>query len=252
MDTTPVLPAEILLQLKRWSTPTVYNGWEAITGHDRTKGWFNREETRDYMPDFGPMAGYAITVVCEPGNPGHTAIADAPARYLEYVAGLPGPGIVVVQDLDKPEVVGSFWGEVNAGFHHALGCVGTITDGGVRDIDEMRAIGFKAVARRSCVGHGYSAPVRWGVPVEVFGCQIKPGDLIHADKHGFLVIPAEDQQRLLEATVFMDKNECETVISAVRNSSGKTRAQILDDILDAGSRFQSAAAMRFVRGAGEW
>ena len=234
------------------SRPSQRTVLRAITGHDRTKGWFNREETRDYMPDFGPMVGYAITVVCEPGNPEHTAIADAPARYLEYVAGLPGPGIVVVQDLDKPEVVGSFWGEVNAGFHHALGCVGTITDGGVRDIDEMRAIGFKAVARRSCVGHGYSTPVRWGVPVDVFGCRIEPGALIHADKHGFLVIPAEDQQRLLEATVFMDRNECETVIPAVRNRPGKTRPQILNDIRDAGSRFRSAAAARFDGGTGEW
>jgi regulator of RNase E activity RraA len=204
------------------------------------------------MLDAGPMVGYAVTVTCEPSNPDHKQVADAPSRYLEYVASVPGPKIVVVQDLDKPEVVGSFWGEVNAGFHLALGCVGTITDGGVRDTDEMRAIGFKALARRSCVGHAYSTPVRWGVPVNVFGCPVEPGALIHADKHGFLVIPPEDQERLLEAVLFMDRNECKTVIPAARNSSGKTSDQILEDIRNAGISFQAAVAETFDGKTGEW
>jgi 4-hydroxy-4-methyl-2-oxoglutarate aldolase len=98
-----------------------------------------------------------------------------------------------VQDDDKPRVIGSFWGEVNANTHRALGCVGTITDGAVRDIDEMTNAGFKALARRLCVGHAHSVPVRWGCTVEVFGQTITPGQLIHADKHGFLAIPAADE-----------------------------------------------------------
>jgi 4-hydroxy-4-methyl-2-oxoglutarate aldolase len=246
------LPMETLLQLKRWNTPTIYNGWEAITRHDRTRGWFNREETRDFMPEAGPMVGYAVTVVFEPSNPEHTRVTDAPGEYLEYVAGLPGPKIVIVQDLDKPEVVGSFWGEVNAGFHLALGCVGTITDGAVRDVEEMNAIGFKAIARRMCVGHAYSTPVRWGVPVEVFGCRIEPGALIHADRHGFLVIPGEDQERLLDAALFMDRNECETVIPAARMSTGKTTAEVLRDIGSAGAAFRASAKDHFSRETGEW
>lgn len=246
------LSLDVLLQLKRWNTPTIYNGWEAITTRDRARGWFNREETRDFMPDFGPMVGYAVTVAFEPSNPDHKQVSDAPARYLDYVAAAPGPKIVVVQDLDKPEVIGSFWGEVNAGFHLSLGCVGTITDGGVRDIDEMQAIGFKALARRTCVGHAYSTPVRWGVPVDVFGCRVEPGALIHADKHGFLVIPPEDQQHLLEAVLFMDRNECETVIPAARNSGGKSFDRIRADIRDAGTRFQAAVAEQFDRESGEW
>ncbi|TVQ40503.1 MAG: RraA family protein [Spirochaetaceae bacterium] len=246
------LPQSTLTELKRWNTPAVYNGWEAITRHDRTRGWFNREETRDFMPEAGPMVGYAVTVVCEPSNPQHQQVSDAPSRYLKYVASIPGPKIVVVQDLDKPEVVGSFWGEVNAGFHAALGCVGTVTDGAVRDIDEMRAIGFKAIARRSCVGHAYSTPVRWGDPVEVFGCSVQPGALIHADKHGFLVVPQEDQEQLLQATRFMDGNECRTVIAAAQNSPGKTVDEILPDIQAAAEQFRSAAAAYFSKPTGEW
>lgn len=88
-----------LLKLKRWNTPTVYNGWEQITNHDTTKGHFNLDETRDYMPQMGPMVGYAVTVVCEPSNPKHLREnPDNLRAYREYLASVPGPKIVVVQD----------------------------------------------------------------------------------------------------------------------------------------------------------
>jgi len=240
-----------LLKLKRWNTPTVYNGWEQITRRDiRTQ--FNREETRDFMPQMGPMVGYAVTVVVEPGNPAHTrTAAKAWGEYREYVASIPGPKIVVVQDLDKPATVGAFWGEVNSNIHRSLGCVGTITDGAIRDVDEMCNAGFKAIARRFCVGHAFSTPVRWNCEVEVFGCPVAPGELIHADKHGFLVIPREDWPGIVEAAAFMDANECNTVIGAARSTSGKTTAEILSSLNAAGAAFGVAAKDRFGR-QGEW
>lgn len=240
-----------LLKLKRWNTPTIYNGWEQITQKDITKN-FNMEETRDYMPQMGPMVGYAITVVFEPSKKEH--VDDNPnawAEYRKYVASIPGPKIVVVQDLDKPEVIGAFWGEVNSNTHKALGCVGTITDGAIRDVDEMCNAGFKAIARRMCVGHAYSSPVRWGCEVEVFGCKIKPGQLIHADKHGFIAIPEEEEERLLEAACFMDANECNTVIKAARSTAGKSLDEILDSLNAAGKAFGVAAAEKFGK-KGEW
>lgn len=241
-----------LLKLKRWNTPTIYNGWEAITSHDRTRGWFNREETRDFMPQMGPMVGYAVTVVCEPSNPSHAERAgEAWAQYRRYVAEQPGPKIVVVEDLDKPEVIGSFWGEVNANVHRALGCVGTITDGAIRDIDEMTNAGFKAIARRPCVGHAYVCPVRWDCEVEVFGTTIESGRLIHADKHGFLMIPEDDEPGILDASLFMDENECNTVIAAARSSAGKSSTEVLVDLEEAGKRFGEATARKFQR-SGEW
>jgi len=241
-----------LLQLKRWNTPTIYNGWEAFTHHDRTEGVFNREETIDFMPSMGPMVGYSVTVVCEPSNPAHArSTPHAWSEYRKYVAGVPGPKIVVVQDLDKPEVVGSFWGEVNSNTHRAFGCVGTITDGAIRDLDEMVNAGFKAIARRMCVGHAYVVPIRWDCPVEVFGTIVEPGRLIHADKHGFLVIPPEDEDRLLDAAVFMDRNECTTVIAAARSQAGKPTAEVLSTIDAAGREFDAAARDKF-GGKGEW
>jgi regulator of RNase E activity RraA len=124
-----------LLQLKRWNTPTIYNGWEQITGHDPAADGFNLEETRDFMPQMSPMVGYAVTVEIEPSQRKHRqAYPNGWSEYRRYVASKPGPKIVVVQDLDKPRVIGSFWGEVNSNTHRALGCVGTITDGAIRDL----------------------------------------------------------------------------------------------------------------------
>jgi 4-hydroxy-4-methyl-2-oxoglutarate aldolase len=245
------LPHADLLQLKRWNTPTIYNGWEQITSHDVTSAGINLEETRDFMPQMGPMVGYAVTLVIEPSAAGHKQRATAWDDWRRHVATIDGPKIVVVQDLDKPRVTGSFWGEVNANTHRALGCVGTITDGAVRDLDEMTNAGFKALARRLCVGHAHVTPVRWGEPVEVFGQTIRPGQLIHADKHGFLAIPPEDEPRLLEAAAFMDANECRTVIAAARSASGLETAAILARMSDAARTFGAEARKKFSR-SGEW
>lgn len=241
-----------LLELKRWNTPTIYNGWEQITKHDPAADSFNIEESRDFMPQMGVMVGYAVTVVAEPSVQSHkTDGPNNPADYLRYVASVPGPKIVIVQDLDKPRVIGSFWGEVNANFHKALGCVGTITDGAIRDVDEMTNAGFKALARRLCVGHAHSWPVRWNCEVEVFGRTVRPGQLIHADKHGFMVIPEEDEKHLLRAARFMDSNECKTVIPAGAGSPGKTMDEILADIRAASGAFGAAVKEEFGN-RGEW
>ena len=241
-----------LLELKRWNTPTIYNGWEQITRHNAAADAFNLEECRDFMPQMGPMVGYAVTVQVEPSNPENPKRSpNAWSEYRRYVASVPGPKIVVVQDLDKPRVIGAFWGEVNSNIHKALGCVGTITDGAIRDVDEMTNAGFKAIARRFCVGHAHSCPVRWNCEVEVFGRKVKPGQLIHADKHGFLVVPDEDQERLLEAARFMDSNECNTLIPAARGSAGKPVEQVLTEIDAAGEAFGKAARVKFGT-KGEW
>jgi len=208
-----------MLGLKRWNTPTIYNGWEQVTNHDSAKDAFNLEPMTDFMPQMGPMVGYAVTIVCQPSQKIHKINnPNAADECYNYVASIPGPKIVVVQDLDKPVAYGSYWGEVNSNRHRALGCVGTITDGAVRDVDEMTNAGFKALARCTCVGHAYSTPIRWDCDVEVFGRKVQPGQLIHADKHGFLPIPFGEEQGLLDAAKFMDSNECKSIILTGRNA----------------------------------
>lgn len=241
-----------LLELKRWNTPTIYNGWEQVTKHNIAKECFNREVLTDFMPHMGPMVGYAVTVKFRPSDASvPKSHPDNWSRYREYIAGIPGPKIVVVEDLDKPECVGAFWGEVNSNIHRALGCIGTIIDGAIRDVDEMNNAGFKALARRMAIGHAFSCPVEWGTAVEVFGCKVGPGQLIHADKHGFLVVPPEDEENLLAAARFMDANECRTIIPAARNTAGLSKPEILNAINQAAAAFGENVRKQF-GGKGEW
>lgn len=219
-----------LLQLKRLNTPTVSNGWELITDRDTARECFNLQETVDFMPQMGPMVGYAVTVQIELSDPNHDRRVEHWMDYFRYVSEIPGPKIVVVQDLDKPTVIGSFWGEVSANTLKALGCVGTITDGAVRDLDGMTNAGFKAIARRLAVGHGHPSPIRWGCKVEVFGASVEPGQLIHADKHGFLVVPDEDQAQLVEAAEYFENSEFLTKLFSLRDCCGKTKEQVLATI----------------------
>jgi 4-hydroxy-4-methyl-2-oxoglutarate aldolase len=237
-----------LLQLKRWNTPTIYNGWEQITTLDAAAPVTNLEPTTDFMPQMGPMVGYAVTLVIEPSNAKHKVdLPSAWSDYRTYLASLPGPKIVMVQDLDKPLVIGSFWGEVNANVHRALGCVGAVVDGAIRDVDEMTNAGFKSLARRLCVGHAHSTPVRWGCEVTVFGTTVRPGQLVHADKHGFIAIPEGDEPRLLEAAIQMDVNECETVIAAARSVQGLSSAEAVAKINRAAVEFGARANSQFGR-----
>lgn len=228
-----------MLELKRWNTPTIYNGWEQITKRDSARECFNLEVCHDFMPQMGPMVGHAVTVVIQPSNAEHVqANREAWSEYRRYVGAAQGPKIVVVQDLDKPVAFGSFWGEVNSNIHRVMGCVGTIVDGAIRDVDEMCNAGFKAIARQLCVGHAHVIPVRWNCDVTIFGCRIQPCQLIHADKHGFMAIPECDEGRLLESARFMDSNECQTLIAAARNSQGKSTEEILQAIDLATNKFR--------------
>ena len=246
-----MLPHSELLKLARWNTPTMCNGWEQITKHSRLTN-YNLEEVTDFMPQMGPMIGYAVTVQFEPSNVKHTDYKDAWAEYRKYVASVPGPKIVVLQDLDKPATYGSFWGEVNANVHMALGCVGTITDGSIRDVDEMTNAGFKAIARRLSPSHAYSWPVKWGIEVEAFGCKVQPGQLIHADKHGFLAIPPEDAEKLLEAAIFTDQNELETFIPAARGAKGLSIEETLKRLNEGSAAFSQNAVDKYGINKGEW
>jgi len=221
-----------LLQLLKWNTPTVYNGWEQVTNNpDYGRQCFNLEPMIDHSPEMGPMVGYAVTVRIQPGDVGIVEKHGATGRkgMWSFMSSLPMeiPKIVVVQDMTKPVIYGSMWGEVNATFFKSVGALGCITDGGVRDLDEMKNVGFHAMSRGVTISHSYGVPpLEWDVPISVFGVTVRPGQLIHADKHGFLVVPEEDEERLLEATEFMDLMERKYVITPGREGVGSSPSQI--------------------------
>ena len=243
----------LLKRLRAVDTPTVCNAIEVAQGQ-RGFNAFTRGTVLCSDPAGGAIVGFARTAriaACRPSDEAPEVVRGRRMAYYRYMSEAPRPGIAVIEDLDKPRVIGSFWGEVNSNTHRALGCVGTITDGAIRDVDEMCNAGFKALAQRLCVGHAHVVPVEWNVPVEVFGTGVEPGQLIHADKHGFLVIPEEDQAQLLEAARFMDSNECQTVIAAARSVQGLGTGDILKQVNEAGMEFSRRVRERYEKD-GEW
>lgn len=202
---TPLTPEE-LAALGRLNTPTIANAIETFNIRPRNAG-FTGPEIRCMFPDFAPVVGYAATGTIMAEQPGEGNRSAPRPEYWRYVASLPAPRIVVVQDFDQPPAVGSFWGEVNANIHRALGCVGTITNGGVRDLDEVRAIDFQMLASAAIVSHAYVHLVDFGTPVKVGGLLIRSGDLVHADQHGAIVIPHDIAREVPAAAAEVERRE---------------------------------------------
>lgn len=177
---------EVLAALKRYDTPTLSNAIETFDVRPRDEG-FASMEVRCLFPDLGPMVGFAATATIRARGRGD---GDQSPLWA-HVRSMPEPRVVVVQDLDDPPGHGSLWGEVNATIFKALGCVGTITDGCVRDLKEAHHMGFHFFARGPGVSHAYVRVESAGTDVTIHGLRIQPGDLIHADQHGVLLIPRE-------------------------------------------------------------
>src|SRR5712692_10359728 len=198
----PLTAAE-LAALQEFATPSLSNGIETFNIRPRNTG-FMSSEIRCIFPEMPPMIGYAFTVKISAAQQ-----AERPRDVWEYrraVLATPGPKIIVIQDLDE-QVVGSFWGEVNGNIHKALGAVGTVTNGGVRDLNEVRALGFQFLASAAIVSHAYVHMVDFGTPVKVGGLLVHPGDLIHADKHGAIVIPHEIAREVPAAAAEVERGE---------------------------------------------
>jgi regulator of RNase E activity RraA len=194
---TNLLTTELLDELKQFNTPTISNAIEIFNIRQRHLG-FLPHTIRCLFPDLGPIVGYAVTSQTRAAYSAEKA-PDLTADYLRYVASQPGPKIAVGQDLDEPPGLGAQFGEVNATIHKKLGCVGHITDGCPRDLDEVHDLGFQFFGLNPCVSHAYVRLVGFGKPVKIAGVEVAPGDLIHADKHGVCIIPLEIAPKLAEA-----------------------------------------------------
>ena len=174
--------------LKKITSPSVANAIETFNVRAREIGNLS-SDIRALFPEMGPMVGHAVTCIirAESGPiEGHRASLFG---WWDFVLSIPAPRIVVVHDLDDPRGQGAQWGEVQANIHRALGCVGVVTDGSVRDLDEVRALGFQFAAAHVSVSHANVHMVDFGIPVKVGGVWVKPGDLVHGDQHGVVTIP---------------------------------------------------------------
>src|SRR5207247_11300945 len=159
------------------------------------------------FPDLGPLVGYAVPCVIRAEHEPLSGHRSSTFEWWDYVQTIPAPRVIVVHDIDEPRGQGAQWGEVQANIHKALGAVGVVTDGSVRDLDEVRALGFSFAAAHVSVSHAYVHMVDFGLPVKVGGLWVKPGDLLHADHHGALTVPPEIADRLPEAVAKIEADE---------------------------------------------
>ena len=212
------LADSVLEALRKFDTPTICNAMEIVAPERRLIG-FTVKPLVCPFPNLPPIVGYARTATIRaavaPSLKG-AAARDQRAAYYEYVGSGPGPTITVIQDLDGANVgYGAFWGEVQSTVHKALGCLGVITDGMIRDIPQW-APGFQALAGSIGPSHAHVHLQNFNETVSVAGMTVQPGDLIHADAHGAIVVPVETAEKLPAACELLARRE-EVILSIARS-----------------------------------
>lgn len=181
-----------LAALRALDTPTVCNALEIVAPERRGFG-YSVEPFFCPRPDLEPMVGYARTATIRSMHPSTDDAATAAATrlaYYEHIASGSGPTITVIQDLDAVAGYGAWWGEVNTNIHKGLGSLGVITNGSIRDLDDA-AEGFAMLAGMANPSHAWVRVEAFDLSVTVHGMTVEPNDLIHADQHGAVVIPAD-------------------------------------------------------------
>lgn len=210
-----LLSDEELAYLRRFDTPTIANALERGAlrekhGRSRLEGAMT-PAIRCIFPELGITNGYAATATIQASKPRTAGGANDPYAsrhaYWEYIDSIPKPTFMVIHDLDAPNPVGSWWGEVHANVHRALGCIGVITDGGVRDLSVVRPLGFHFFAAEVLVSHAYVHIVDFGKPVTVGGVEIKSGDLVQGDEHGAIQMPSSVAKQVGPACYDVFKSE---------------------------------------------
>lgn len=182
---------ELLELLRRVDTPTVCNAIEVVQGR---RGF--ADFTRGTMICTEPgqaVAGYAVTAQIAALTPPTEPVEVIRARRMAYYRAMhdaPKPSVAVIDDMDYPDCIGAFWGEINATIHKGFGMSGVLTNGVVRDLGDLPR-GFPVIAGSIGPSHGFVHVRSIGEPVRIMGLAVHDGDLIHADRHGALVVPPE-------------------------------------------------------------
>lgn len=183
---------DLLALLRRHDTPTICNAIETVQGRRGFQG-FTRGTVLPSDPAAPPVVGYAVTARIAGRSPPTEDAATIRARRMHYyrtMAEAPQPSVAVIEDVDHPDCVGAFWGEVNTWIHKSFGMSGVLTNGIMRDLGD-NAPGFPVLAGSVGPSHGFVHVTEVGTPVTVFGLTVRSGDLVHADRHGAVVVPPE-------------------------------------------------------------
>jgi regulator of RNase E activity RraA len=170
-------------------SPTIANAIEPFKVRDRTEGFIGGE-VRCLFPEMAPMVGTALTVTMT-NTPEPVAGRERWWRMYEALAEIPAPSVLVVQDVSGAPSRCAYAGEVMATLAKRLGAVGMVTDGGLRDVAEVRRLGFGYFARYVVVSHGNFDIVAIGEPITLDGQEIRTGDILHGDANGIVIVPRD-------------------------------------------------------------
>ena len=184
--------SDLLALLVRVDTPTVCNAIEVAQGQRGFNG-FTRGTMLASHPEAGAMVGYARTAKIAAQAPPNEPADVIRARRMQYYAHMadgPKPSLAVVEDVDFPNCIGAYWGEINTTVHKGFGMSGALTNGVMRDLGDLPD-GFPVVAGSVGPSHGFVHVRDVGIPVTIFGLTVNDGDLVHADRHGALVVPPD-------------------------------------------------------------
>src|SRR5579863_8213480 len=207
MALEPAIPAEQLDALRRLDTCTVSNAIETFDVRLRNAG-FADARIRCMFEDFPPMVGYAATARLRSGEPPIAGkIYVDRSEWWNSILQVPTPRIVVLEDLDKPPGLGAFLGDMHAAILRALGCVGYVTNGAVRELPRVREQGLSLFAGNVAVSHAYAHVFDFGSTVNVGGLEVQPGDLLHGDRHGVLTVPKEIVPEIPEVAARLEQAE---------------------------------------------
>jgi len=202
--------------LAQWDTPTICNGLELLDARYRTTG-FTTQHMVCLDPSLKPVVGYARTATIQatvPPSGDAEAVREMRAHYYAHVAEQPLPSIAVLQDLDPDPGFGAFWGEVNTAIHKGLGCLGAVTNGSFRDLDAC-APGFQLLGGKVGPSHAWVQLVDIACAVNIHGMAVRPNDIVHADRHGAVVVPADCVQKLPAAIDLLTRREA-VILKAAR------------------------------------
>ena len=194
--------------LRNIDTPTICNLIEMAAPERRGYG-YTVEHLHCIFPEMKPIVGYAKTATMRAKQPSkYTAQEYLQIRnnYFDYLNDGDLPKVSIVQDVDERPGYGAFWGEVFTAVHKALGCVGAVTNGSVRDLD-MIADDFQLLAGVIAPSHAFVHAVDWGCEVNVHGMVVQDGDLIHADRHGAVVVPTDAVSDIIDQLDLMVRRE---------------------------------------------
>jgi len=191
------IPDDLLETMRHCDTPTICNAIEVAQG-ERGFAGFTKATMLCSAPDDRPVVGFARTAKIAGRNPPTEPLDVLRMRRIEYfrsMAAGPRPAIAVIEDTDHPNCVAAWWGEVHSAVHKGLGMTGALTNGVMRDLGDMEQ-GFPVIAGSIGPSHGFVHVREIGTPVDILGLGINEGDLVHADRHGAIVVPPDVIPRL--------------------------------------------------------